>query len=119
MIQKKVRRYFNFPKYLYLFEGLTRVVFKKSPPMATYSLSFIVSNYKRMAEYGPQALGLYTPENGWDKRHLDYPVWIAHNVMELLVAYLKVPYPLKKMDLAIVPDLSVEAVAHWGLSTFK
>ena len=85
-------------------------------------LSFIVCNYERMAEYlppFPQAIGLYSPGKGWSKEDMEYPVWIAYNVMDLLVAYLNVSYPLTKMDLVIVPDLSVEAESHWGLSTFK
>ena len=90
--------------------------------MATHSLSFIVCNFERMAQYIPpipQPTGLYTPREGWSREDMEYSVWIAHQAMKLLVSYLNVSYPLNKMDLAIVPDLSVETVAQWGLSTFK
>ena len=90
--------------------------------MATYSLSFIVCNFNHSAEYlppVPQAIGLYTPEKGLDVEDLEFPLWIAHNVIKLLTDYLTVPYPLRKLDLVIVPDLSSDAVATWGLSAFR
>ena len=64
-------------------------------------------------------VGLYAPEEGWTAEDLEYPLWIAQKVINLLGDYLGVSYPLSKMDLVIVPDLSNEAVAQWGLSTFK
>jgi aminopeptidase N len=50
---------------------------------------------------------------------LRYASRIGPQVLTFFEQYFQIPFPLKKQDMAAVPDLSFGAMENWGLITYR
>lgn len=93
--------------------------FEKTPPMQTYLLAFIISDYDYVSNNEvdvPQRV-FATPQ--LIKKHsADYAAEIVGPVLRKLEEHLKVDFPLPKMDHAAIRDYIWGAMENFGLITY-
>lgn len=56
------------------------------------------------------------------KEYIDQVNYIeekANKLLNLMEIYTNIPYQSSKIDLLAVPDFSYNAMANWGLNTYK
>ena len=89
--------------------------------MATFSLSFLVIRFKRAYLDAWRGLEqtLYMRDRDWRSRDMNYPLYIARTVSNYLQEYCNTTIPVPKMDMVTIPDLDVEGLGQWGLSSFR
>ena len=99
-----------------LVEGSTVTEFETTPPMSTYLVAFVVSDFevnkdpnKKMTVWIRKELLKDTDfarDSGWE-------------ILKALENYLKVDYQLIKMDQVGIPDFIAGAMENWGLVTYR
>jgi puromycin-sensitive aminopeptidase len=95
------------------------VVFEPTPLMSTYLLAFAVGEFdyvERKAENGIN-IRVITQLNRSNQGL--FALDIAVKVLPLLEQYFKIKYPLEKLDLLAVPDMSFGGMENFGLITFR
>eukprot|EP00096_Caligus_rogercresseyi_P010039 TRINITY_DN3536_c0_g1_i1.p1 TRINITY_DN3536_c0_g1~~TRINITY_DN3536_c0_g1_i1.p1 ORF type:complete len:884 (-),score=271.03 TRINITY_DN3536_c0_g1_i1:95-2746(-) len=101
-------------------QGLTEVSFKKSVPMVTYLVVFMVSEYDYMekaVEGFDTRFRVYGSELQLDK--LEYALNVGVNIVAYYQSYFGLKFPLPKLDMAAVPEYPSGATEHWGLITYR
>lgn len=95
--------------------------FKKSVPMSTYLLAFIVCDFK----YTNATTGVYnnitlrvwtTPAQ---VSQTEYALGVGKDVITYYEGYYNLGYPLPKQDMIAIPDFSSGAMENWGLITYR
>ncbi|XP_058791423.1 aminopeptidase N-like [Phymastichus coffea] len=95
-------------------DTLAKTTFYTTPPMSTYLLAFVVSDFKYLennnfkvhakssaVQYGKLAL-----ESG-------------EKILKELQTYTGIKFSLPKMDQIAIPDLAAGAMENWGLVTYR
>lgn len=90
--------------------GLVKYNFKESVPMSTYLTVFIVSDFANRtgqvnvgsAVGEPFDLSIFATPGQYSKT--EYAYGISKDIIEFFINYFKIPYPLKKLGLAAIPD---------------
>ena len=92
--------------------------FESTPIMSTYLLCLAIGEFESIQT---------TTKNGTLVRVLtplgkisqgEFGLEIGRRCLEFYSDYFDLPYPLPKLDLLAVPDISIVAMEHWGLITF-
>ena len=91
--------------------------FETTPRMSTYLLALIVSELKQINLGVDPRISLWVREGTEDD--MDVAKEVAPKVLATLEALTGIKYPLKKLDLAAIPDFGPGAMENWGLITFK
>ncbi|ORY41927.1 hypothetical protein BCR33DRAFT_718578 [Rhizoclosmatium globosum] len=88
-------------------EGLKHIAFEETPRMSTYLVAFIVSDFERVT--------------GKTNSGVEVGVIAAPDRINRAKTALKygIKYPLGKIDLVAVPELSFGAMENWGLVMYK
>ncbi len=96
-----------------------RTVFETTPRMSTYLLAFVFGELKfkqAKTKSGVTVRSYATPKNA---KLLDFSVEVAAKSIDFFEDYFGVPYPLPKLDMVALPDLSSGAMENWGLVTYR
>jgi hypothetical protein len=100
---------------------LKRVVFGRSPRMATYLVAFTVGKFESISatsESGVQ-LKAWAPAASEQVGKLRYALDIARKALDLYESLFAVPFPLPKIDIVSIPDFGPGAMENWGLITYR
>ncbi|PAA90945.1 hypothetical protein BOX15_Mlig022581g1 [Macrostomum lignano] len=93
--------------------------FETTPIMSTYILAFIVSQFEYIEDTDAQLRKYRT----WMRPELlslsEFSLVAQKNFTQFYEAYFGVPFPLKKMDQAAVPDFNAGAMENWGLIIYR
>ena len=99
--------------------GLKRVEFAHSPVMSTYLLAFVVGDLgsiERRASDGT-LVGVWATKG--KERQGEYALDVAIRLLEYLVDYFGIAYPLDKLDHIAIPDFAAGAMENWGAITYR
>ncbi|EGT55372.1 hypothetical protein CAEBREN_15778 [Caenorhabditis brenneri] len=99
--------------------GWTTTTFRRTPPMSTYLFAFSVSDYPYLEVFSSRGVRsrIYV-----DPSKVDAAQLVTNSispVLDFYEDYFGIPYPLEKLDVIIVPALSVTAMENWGLITIR
>lgn len=103
--------------------GLNTAVFKRSVPMSTYLVAFIVSDFKD--DFIPITPTLGEPfkltvfATPFQIENARFARDTAAKVIEHYIDYFRIEYPLPKLDMAAIPDFVSGAMETWGLVTYR
>lgn len=92
--------------------------FAKTPPMSTYLVAFVVSDFpEKSAGDNARKYTVYTKPDLINDA--EYPLRTGKELLEALEKYTGVKYQLPKMDQIGIPDFSAGAMENWGLVTYR
>ncbi|XP_014246803.1 glutamyl aminopeptidase-like isoform X2 [Cimex lectularius] len=96
--------------------GNSTVTFDKTPPMSTYLLAFVITNFKPtpvLASCGGVPIRVFAKV----PTHPDVlnTQKLALDAMDWMENYFKISYPLPKLDILAVPDFASGAMENWGM----
>jgi aminopeptidase N len=102
--------------------GWHMVSFETSPVMSTYLLAWAVGDFAYVEAFTDQTYnGRRIPVRVYAVRGLQsqgqFALTLAPRVIDLFSGVFDIPYPLDKMDLLAVPEMSMNSMEHWGLIT--
>lgn len=98
--------------------NMTTTTFQKTPPMSTYLLAFVISNYDSTTEiFNGIHQSVYTPPRltNIGLKNLKNAI----KTLSMLEDYLGVRYPLPKLDHIALQKSYGAAMENWGLITYK
>nr|XP_045618493.1 glutamyl aminopeptidase-like isoform X1 [Procambarus clarkii] len=100
-------------------EGLTEVTFKKSVPMVTYLVCFIVCDFtfKEKILGSGMPFRVYAPSDRIE--NTQYALDTGASILQMYERMFDMPFPLPKSDMAAIPDYSSGATEHWGIITYR
>ncbi|XP_011500730.1 PREDICTED: glutamyl aminopeptidase-like [Ceratosolen solmsi marchali] len=104
-------------------QGLTTVKFEHTPPMPTYLVCFIISDFVAVSKVANRLDGkelhvsVYTTRA--QKKKGLFALDIGVKIIEYYINLFKIDYPLPKLDMAAIPDFVSGAMENWGLVTFR
>ena len=94
-------------------------VFQESPPMSTYILAFVISNFgyeDSVKTNNNITFRIWAHNNSLDQTR--YAKEIGPQMLEYFETYLDVTYPLPKQDMIALPGKK-GAMENWGLITYS
>jgi aminopeptidase N len=102
--------------------GWHMVSFETTPVMSTYLLAWAVGDFAYVEAFTDQTYnGRRIPVRVYAVRGLQsqgqFALTLAPRVIDLFSGVFDIPYPLDKMDLLAVPEMSMNSMEHWGLIT--
>ncbi|CAL1297547.1 unnamed protein product [Larinioides sclopetarius] len=100
-------------------EGLELSIFEKSLPMSTHLLAIVVCDFpfeETLSENGVK-VRIYTAPH--QLQNAEYALNSASKLLTYYEEYFGVPFPLKKLDMVVIPDLARSGVENWGLITLR
>ena len=107
---------FSFLTNKFLFRNTFE--FQSTPPMSTYLLAIMLSDFKSLAmKYGERLYRVWTSSEHINK--LPYALSVIPKSINALESRLGLPYPLHKLDMAAIPDFSQGAMENWGLLIYR
>ncbi|RWS09721.1 Puromycin-sensitive aminopeptidase-like protein [Dinothrombium tinctorium] len=98
---------------------LKTVKFATTPLMSTYLIAFVVGEYDFIEKITNDnvKVRVYTPLNKSEQGA--FAVDVAAKALSFFRDYFRIPYPLSKLDLIAVSELSFGAMENWGLITYR
>ncbi|XP_078036701.1 aminopeptidase A [Augochlora pura] len=97
--------------------------FEPSPPMSTYLVAFLVSDFECLESSLRTLNGTSIPvkvcARPMYKNKTRFALDVAVRAMEYYLTVFNIDYPLPKLDLVGVPDFNAGAMENWGLVTFR
>ena len=101
----------------YLKNGKKQIEFQKTPKMSTYLLFFGIGEFNiHIDGLDRRVRAVVLP--GMEPR-VRYALAFARKSLHFCEKYYKIPYPLPKVDLIVVPDFAFGAMENWGAITFR
>ncbi|XP_014218459.1 puromycin-sensitive aminopeptidase-like [Copidosoma floridanum] len=99
-------------------ENLTSISYEKTPIMSTYLVAFMVCNYGFLENLNDgKIIRVYAPKDKLDQSQ--FTLDTAMKCLPFYESYFNIPYPLSKIDLVAMAELSFGAMENWGLITFR
>ncbi|KAL7288625.1 hypothetical protein TKK_0017359 [Trichogramma kaykai] len=94
-------------------------VFEKTPPMSTYLVAIVVSDFQKKSadEQSSPTLSAYANPNVY--KQLEYALQVMRPIVKSFEKKLNFTYTLPKLDMFALPDFSSGAMENWGLMTFR
>ncbi|XP_062557603.1 aminopeptidase N-like [Armigeres subalbatus] len=96
-------------------DNMTVTAFAESPPMSSYLLAFVVSDFGEIRADAKFAAHAQLSVINSTRYALDF----TKDAIEHLEQYLKRPYQLDKLDIVAIDDFLMGAMENWGLITYK
>lgn len=92
--------------------------FKTSPPMSTYLVAFVVSDYVNTTNANG-TFRVWTKPDAADQAQ--YALEVGEKVIEKLDDYTGIKYStyMDKMDQISIKDFTAGAMENWGLVTYR
>ncbi|BET03133.1 Aminopeptidase [Nesidiocoris tenuis] len=93
--------------------------FAPSPIMSTYLVAVIVGDFDYIEDTSEDGVlvRVYTPPGASEQGR--YALHVATKALPYYKDYFQMAYPLPKLDVIAIPDLSYGAMENWGLITFR
>lgn len=89
-------------------EGLAKTTFEGTPVMSTYLVAFIISDYKNStinaSATNPTQQSIFAPQEMLHQAQYGLSEGVA--LLNAIEKYLQVPYGLKKIDQAAIPNFA-------------
>ncbi|XP_065225211.1 puromycin-sensitive aminopeptidase-like isoform X1 [Planococcus citri] len=100
-------------------DGTKVVKFQRTPIMSTYLVAVVVGDFDYVEDKTSDGIlvRVYTPPG--KKDHGRFALHCATKVLPFYKEYFNIAYPLQKIDLITIAELSAGAMENWGLITFK
>ena len=100
-------------------EGWNVVSFHTTPKMSTYLLAWAVGDFGYVEAFTEKGRKICVRVYAVRGQHEQgaFALGIAPRVLELYSALFDIPYPLDKMDILAVPEMTMTGMEHWGLVT--
>lgn len=94
--------------------------FQDSPPMQTYLLAFIVSDFKFITNNDVNVeQRIYAKPQSIDRGEGQFALSIIDPILRKLEKYFGINFPLPKMDHAAITDFNFGAMENFGLITYR
>nr|XP_033337087.1 endoplasmic reticulum aminopeptidase 1-like [Megalopta genalis] len=104
-------------------ESAVATFFEASPPMSTYLVAFLVSDFECLESSLRTLSGNSIPvkvcARPMYKNKTRFALDVAVRTMEYYLTVFNIDYPLPKLDLVAIPDFNAGAMENWGLVTFR
>ncbi|XP_068131340.1 aminopeptidase N-like isoform X2 [Hyperolius riggenbachi] len=92
-------------------------VFDKTPKMSSYTVAFIISQFKYI---GDEMIKIWGRKKAIeDESQGEYALAITGPMLTFFEDYYKIPYPLPKSDQVAIPDFFAGAQENWGLIAYR
>ncbi|KAH8298704.1 hypothetical protein KR018_005327 [Drosophila ironensis] len=99
---------------------LTTTLFHTTPPMSTYLVAFVISNFERISEtYRGVTQSIYSSPTTKEREKGQSSLKNAVRTVAAMEDYFGVSYPLEKLDHVALKKNYGAAMENWGLITFK
>lgn len=99
-------------------QNITQTVFEETPPMSSYLIAFVVSDFDKT-----NGTKRRINNQVYAKPHVIQDAQLAQDygqeLLEKLEEFANVQFPFKKMDQIAIPDFSAGAMENWGLVTYR
>lgn len=93
--------------------------FERTVPMSTYVIGFVVCDFTTITTKSKHGIVIRAVVPTEQESNGRYALESASKVITYFDDFFKIPYPLKKLDLIVVPDFSAGAMENWGIITFR
>lgn len=93
--------------------------FQETPPMPTYMVSFVISQFEFMEDSSPVNMKFYGEGKDVGSRRVDYAFRQAKQLLIPVQNFVQMNYTLPKLDFVLYPTGMIEtALENWGLIVF-
>jgi aminopeptidase N len=97
---------------------LIAIKFKKTPVMSTYLVAWVVGDLDFVEQRNEDGVLVRVHSTRGHVHQGKFALDVASRTLAFFSRYFDQPYPLPKMDMIAVPDLSIGAMENWGLVTY-
>ncbi|XP_043517874.1 glutamyl aminopeptidase-like [Frieseomelitta varia] len=101
----------------------TIAYFEPTPPMSTYLVAFLVSDFECLGTHmnllNESKIPVAVCVRPMFKQKAAFALNITIKAMKFYLETFQIDYPLPKLDLIGVPDFTTGAMENWGLITFR
>jgi len=108
----------NSTIYPSLDDGLVMDVFEPTPPMSTYLVAFIVSDFANMTDEVDNLL-----YRAWAREdsiaQAEYGLSVTPKIIQYMETFTNISFEFEKLDQAAIPDFSAGAMENWALVTYR
>jgi len=93
-------------------------VFELTPPMSTYLVAFIVSDFANVTDEDDNHLyRIWAREDSVTQA--EYGLSVTPKIIQFMEQFTTIPFEFKKLDQAAIPDFSAGAMENWALVTYR
>ncbi|XP_065349189.1 aminopeptidase Ey-like [Cloeon dipterum] len=90
----------------------------ESVRMSTYLVAFVVSDFAHLqSNPGNTTFRVWARQDAIEQAR--YSLEIGPKMLDFFEEYFNVPYPLPKMDMIALPDLTMNSMENWGMVTYE
>lgn len=108
-----VRNIFRSPD-----DGLVTDVFEPTPPMSTYLVAFIVSDFVNINKTDDNRLyRVWAREDSVTQA--EYGLSVTPSFIQFMESFTNILFEFGKLDQAAIPDFSAGAMENWALVTYR
>ncbi|EDV28943.1 uncharacterized protein TRIADDRAFT_37002 [Trichoplax adhaerens] len=93
--------------------------FHPTPPMSTYLVALVVSDFKNLEGRTINNVRVRTWANPLMYKYTNYSLHVTMKVIPFYGKTFGVAYPLPKMDLVAIPEFAAGAMENWGLILYR
>jgi aminopeptidase N len=99
-------------------DELVTDIFYTTPPMSTYLVAFIVSDYANMTAVEDNRLyQIWARADSIEQAQ--YGLSVTPGVIKFMENFTKIPFEFQKLDEAAIPDLLIGDMDNWDLVTYR
>jgi len=93
-------------------------IFELTPPMSTYLVAFIVSDFANVTDEDDNHLyRIWAQEDSVTQA--EYGLSVTPKIIQFMEKFTNIPFEFKKLDQAAIPDFSAGAMENWALVTYR
>ena len=100
-------------------DGTSTICFKKTPPMSTYYLAFIVGDLASVEQISSDGTLVRVWATRGKEGQGEFALATSTRLLDYFNNYFGIPYPLDKLDHIAVPDFAAGAMENWGAITYR
>jgi puromycin-sensitive aminopeptidase len=95
------------------------IEFETTPIMSTYLVAIVIGEFDYIENNSSDGVlvRVYTPKGKQEQGR--FALHVATKVLPYYKSYFDIPYPLPKIDLIAIANLSAGAMENWGLVTYR
>ncbi|XP_065214648.1 aminopeptidase N-like [Planococcus citri] len=90
--------------------------FRQTPPLATYLVAFMVSEFTYIADNDGK-INVYARPDA--SKQISYASRQSTKLLKQLEGHIGISYQLPKLDVVAVPDFKSGAMENWGMTTYR
>lgn len=100
-------------------DQITTTVFQETPPMPTYLVAFVVSDFAVLSNTNKFGFVQRVFARSTAIADGQFALEMGHRTLTAYEKYFGIPFALPKMDQVAIPVLSFTAMENWGLIIYK